>query len=481
MATPWSRCLAALVLLLASASARGQFATPQAPSAAIRTPQLRACGRWFLDPGGRVVLLRGVNLAGNAKVPPFVPVADPSDLDPLTAMGMNVVRLVFIWEAFEPTPGVYDDVYLARMRAIAEAAWARGLYTIVDFHQDGYSRFVSRGSGDGFPLWAVSSRASATTPDNGLGCRSWPLMVATDRNMHRCFADFYADSSGVRSRYLTMLRRAAAAFVSCPGVVGYDLLNEPWGDERRELAPLYRDAGAVIRSIDPAAILFLEGHITTNCGLQTRLPHPEFANTSYAPHYYNPGTIVRECWRGRTVQIDRAFSHMETKAGEWGVPLFLGEFGVPADTAHAKEYMAALYDRLDDALASGAQWNYTPGWNRHDKDGWNGEDYTILHPGGAPRPNFSERPYPRATAGIPLHFQFIEARYPRRDHALDFAWDHHPGRGTTEIFVPRRLFPANSALTIEGAGASYRWDAATQRLVVRASGAGVVRVRLVAG
>ena len=470
--------MAAGVLAGAGAGAGDVFPSPQRPTTARRPPVLRVSGRSFTDPDGRVVILRGINLSGGAKVPPFVALTDDSQLDRLRPFGFNTLRLVFIWEAYEPTLGGYNEAYLARLKAVARAAWARGLYVIIDLHQDGFSRYLSRGSGDGFPLWAVSPRATATTPDNGPSCERWPLLMMTDPGMHRSFTDFYADKFGVRGRYLQMVGRVAEGFADCPGVIGYDLINEPWGDERLEIGPLYRDAAAAVRAADPSAIIFVEGHASTNTGRQTRLERPTFENLAYAPHYYHPATIWNKSWRGGTAAIDRAFANMEEKAAEWGVPLFLSEFGAPADAVAAGGYTASLHDHLDENLASGAQWNYSPTWNPRDKDGWNGEDFNILDPSGSPRPNFNERPYPRKVAGTPVTFRYREATPPRRDHVLEFTWDHHPGRGVTEIFLPSRLFPRHSSPVIDGAGATCHRDETGQLLICRATRPGIVRVRL---
>ena len=86
---------------------------------------LRIAGRHFADQSGRVVILRGLNLTGDAKVPPFLPSAGPRDLDRVASLGMNVVRLLFIWEAYEPLPAQYDENYLASLCTLARDAAAR--------------------------------------------------------------------------------------------------------------------------------------------------------------------------------------------------------------------------------------------------------------------------------------------------------------------------------------------------------------------
>jgi endoglycosylceramidase len=357
------------------------------------------------------------------------------------------------------------------MRWIASECAARGLYVIVDIHQDGYSRYLSRGSGDGFPAWAISPKARLHVPDNGPGAKDWPIRMATDPGMHRSFADFYSDTNGVRTRYLLMLASVARGFADVPGVIGYDPLNEPWGHERTELAPLYADAERVIRAEDPAAILFIEGRVTTNIGLQTRLPRPSFGNVAYSPHYYKPSAIIRCGWKGHTTMIDLAFLHMRTTADAWDCPLFLGEFGVPATADRGLDYIDYLYDRLDDDLSSGAQWNYTPGWTDRDKDGWNGEDFTVLSPSGQIRPNFRPRPYPRRVAGDPIAFRY-EA------NTIEFTWCARPERGETEVFVPCAMLLPGSRLEVTPRDATFRYDQTRQVLLIQTNRTGTVTLRI---
>jgi endoglycosylceramidase len=390
---------------------------------------------------------------------------------------MNVVRMLFLWEAYEPSPGRYDEAYLEGLRRLAAEAAARGIYTIVDIHQDGYSRHASRGAGDGFPAWAISRRGTPSRPDNSPSCRLWPALMATDRTTHRSFDDFFDDVDGVRTRFLRAIDRVSFWFAATPGVIGYDLLNEPWGDERRELTPLYRDMAGVIRARHPSAILFLEGHITTNFGKGTKLTSPSFGGFAYAPHYYKPLTILLNGWRGTSLPIDHAFSQMTGQSRRWDCPLFLGEFGVPAGAKNAGAYVDAIYDRLDASLASGAQWNLTPGWDDLKKDGWNGEDFSIVDHLGSLRPNFRPRPYPRITAGTPTRFEYRQSPADG-GRALLFSWDHHPERGETEVALPDGLFRPGTRVETSPSNVVVSHDPARRAVVCRASFSGPITLRL---
>jgi endoglycosylceramidase len=420
--------VAALALVIGQRSTRAQ------------AEALHADGSYFKDERGAVVILRGLNVAGDAKVPPFRPIDDPALLDPLPAWGVNVARLLFTWEAFEPERGRYDESYFSYYRGVLDALHARGVHAIVDVHQDAFSRFATDGCGEGMPRWAVSSAVTADTPDNGPACAAWGVQFIVDTDTHRCWDDFYSDVQGVRGRYLLLLETLASRLSKHPAVIGYDMLNEPWGNEPRQIGPLYEDGARAIRGYDADALLFVSPQALTSAGQDTQLTRPGFDNFAYAPHYYDGLVITLDTWLGGS--LEEPVERMAAQARAWNVPLFVGEFGAPAQTLNGAAYVASFYEALDRRLASGAQWAFVAHWNSERKDGWNQEDLSIIDDERNLRANYSVRPYPARIPGVPTSFTLnAEA-----ERSLSLAWEHSPAQGEARLFAPRTWFAAEVAV-----------------------------------
>lgn len=418
-------------------------------SPAHAAPPLRAEGRFFRDMAGRAVMLRGVNVAGSSKVPPFTAAKDPAIFDPLPGWGLNTVRLLFTWEAYEPSEGTYDNDYIEYYVSAIRAAWARGLYVIVDFHQDAFSRFSVDGCGEGFPVWALPPDIPPDTPDNGPACASWGVKMQNDAEMLAAWDAFHADTYGAKTRYLAMLESVSTRLSDEPGVIGYDVMNEPWGDEATVLSLFHEQAAAAVRGPSPDAILFVSPAALTSAGKQTALLEPSFQNFAYSPHFYDASVVLFDSWSG--YEPDEPFSFMNGKAAEWNAPLFLGEFGAPGPAENGLAYVDMLYRRLDEGLTSGAQWVYSPDWSEEKKDGWNDEDFSIVDGQGRLRDNFRIRPFPAKVAGTPTLFRVTVASDPK-DSQIELSWDADPEAGATEIFVPREAFFGSAPITIETTG-----------------------------
>jgi endoglycosylceramidase len=426
---------------------------------------LHAEGGFFRDSTGAVVILRGVDAAGNSKVPPFTPLADPRTLDPLPGWGFNVLRLLFNWEAYQPdAPDVFDDAYLGYYQSVVAAAASRGLYVIVDFHQDAFSRYAEKGCGEGFPKWALPPTVTAATPDNSAACANWGQAMYGDPDLQASWDAFYADSYGVRTRYLAMIARVADSLKNDFNVVGYDLLNEPYGDEKTQIGPLYADAAKAIRAVDPDALLFVSPAGVTSAGNSSNLDKPAFGNFAYSPHYYDPTLFLFHGWGGSDETM--VFADMTGTAQRFGAPLFLGEFGATPATDLVDAYLGTMATRLDEALASSAQWVYTPGWTPAAKDGWNAEDFSIVDDHGELRANFRPRPYARRIAGTPTSLTVSDLADAQKN-TLALTWQNDPGAGATELFVPAAYFGGHAIVYVDEGG-----SCATDGDIVRCSVSG---------
>jgi endoglycosylceramidase len=446
-------------------------------AAHVQAQTLHTAGGFFRDAQGAVVVLRGLNVAGDAKVPPFQPIDDARLFDDFPRWGVNVVRLLFTWEAFEPTRGTYNDSYFDYYLGVVDALHARGVRVIVDVHQDAYARFVMDGCGEGFPEWAVSPNVTKKVPDNGPNCSSWGIKLVLDKDMHRAWDDFYADVDGVRTRYLALLDTLATRLGSHPAVIGYDMLNEPWADELTQLAPLHEDGARVLRAKDPDALLFLSPQALTSSGQDTKLPPPSFHGFAYAPHYYDASVVEAHAWPGGT--LSDPVERMAKQAQSWQVPLLIGEFGAPADTTDVADYMDAFYHELDARFASATQWSFVAHWTNELKDGWNTEDFSIVDAQGAPRMNYRVRPYAARISGEPGSFEVDDTVA----LTVTLAWKHVPAQGATRMFAPRALFKGDvAAETVGKLDCNYEDDwlhvrctsahAGDKRLVLRACKAG---------
>ena len=65
-----------------------------------------------------------------------------NDLAQMRALGFNFVRLGLSWSQLEPTPGTYNPTYLNRIAQVVGWARQQGIYVLLDMHQDAYSRFT---------------------------------------------------------------------------------------------------------------------------------------------------------------------------------------------------------------------------------------------------------------------------------------------------------------------------------------------------
>lgn len=386
----------------------------------------------FVDRDGATVVLRGFNLSQQHKLPPFRPNNDPQLFQKLAAKGVNVVRLQFNWEAYELSPGVYDDSYLDYYAGVSARAAASGVYVIVDIHQDAFSRWTLDGCGEGFPRWAIPAGTRLSEPDNGSKCWFWPLRVMAERReIEAVFNAFYTPGNPARERYLVLLERLAQRFADQPHVIGFDLLNEPLGDAGL-LAQLYLDGIERVRRHDPDAIAFVEPEMLTGSGLETtKLARMPISNLAFAPHYYD-ATIYASVWLGGRYEPVAARNRELAKT--WGAAVLLGEFGTPSFLL-APNYIKMIYDDLDNFGDSATQWSWTPEWTPQNLDGWNREDLSVVDDKGRLRNNYRERPYARRTAGAYGNFKVSFAGLFNPASAR-FRWSHNPAQGTTEIFVP---------------------------------------------
>ena len=132
----------------------------------IRFPQLQQVttvkDKWFLDEDGRVRMFRGFNSVKKEWPWYDEQMLNDTKLDFYKEWGFNVVRLGVMWTGVEPQQGIYNESYISILENIIEKLSKRGIYVILDLHQDVLSSRYD--TYDGIPLWLLDMLPPPSKP-----------------------------------------------------------------------------------------------------------------------------------------------------------------------------------------------------------------------------------------------------------------------------------------------------------------------------
>ena len=232
-----------------------------------------------------------------------------------------------------------------------------------------------------------------------------------------------------------------------------------------------------IQEADRPLLFFIEG---IPSGEHPSWGREESQNVINAFHHYDGLTLFMKSFRpwltmdqktGRIIlgrkKTAALYSAKLAQARAWArdhmgdMPCLLGEFGLPFDMNNKKAYktgdyslheeaLSLYYNAIDENLLSSTIWNYTADNTHEDGDHWNGEDLSIVsrnqRSGVEPRAIGGWlRPYPMATAGIPLEFS-----WDREKTIFRFRYRADAGvTAPTEIFLPSKWFGENLSVSVK--------------------------------
>ncbi|WP_158587916.1 cellulase family glycosylhydrolase [Actinomadura logoneensis] len=451
--------------------------------------------RQITDGQGRTLVLRGLNTSSDAKGASGLPwierrnvVAERQNL------GSNVVRYVLQWKNIEPSPGRYDERHLDEIAR--RVAWYRqqGIHVVLDMHQDIYGPYACKGAGDGAPAWATITDGLPCTPQD-----PWVLTYLQPAVL-RAYDHFWNNTGKhpeLMQRYVAMWKHVAARFAKDPAVLGYDLMNEPFGGSKQfgsfegpVLTPFYQRITNAIRQVDrekwvfvePQALGVNEGFGTSlgqvrdprvraaaakllqqnaqrsGTGL-TRLSDPS-SRIVLAAHFYPGGVDIGGGYTGvmkALVQGEFVLwrQNMTAAAKRLNAPLWVGEIGgMDFSQPGAADFTRDWLSMADDLRVGWAYWSNDPSAKG------SSETYAPLDREGTLTQvgKVMARPFPRAVAGVPTKISAGSGTF-------TVTWRSSRGvSGPTEIWLPATVFPGTPK--VKATDRTHRWDPANRILSV---------------
>lgn len=366
-------------------------------------PAVREVDGRLLGPDGRQLLLHGLNARvagifdvsfddGRTALEPIPPFTAEDCAFLSRELGANLLRLPINWSGVQPEEGSWDEAYLDGVVAVVDACEAAGVLTLVDLHQDAYSKEIGE---DGAPLWAIEP-----PPEELL---EGPLDDLTQRRTSaqvlQAFGSLFANTRGLADAYAEMAAHVATRLAGHPGVVGLELMNEPVVFDDDALADFHDRVAAAVRAEAPDLLLAFEPDALRNHTDADPVAHPlPYDDSAYAPHIYTQ--VFTNGWASEDPSvIQQSVAGAAEEAQAHGAALLVGELGHDPRTETGQAWITTSLDALDTVQASWAFWLYEEwsqgGWGLYDV-GTDGASRGALRTEAV---RLLARPYPQAVDG----------------------------------------------------------------------------------
>ncbi len=183
----------------------------------------------LVDELGRERIFNGINMVYKGKengdgTKDYKPDWTDETFASFKKFGINIIRLGLIWDAIEPECGKYYDEYLDMMVSYAEMCEKYGIYYYLDMHQDLYSARFS----DGAPDWATITDSYKYREPKFIWAEGYFISKAVHRACDNFWNNTPINGRGLQEHYCDMWKHVAEKFSGRPGLLGFDVMNEPY-------------------------------------------------------------------------------------------------------------------------------------------------------------------------------------------------------------------------------------------------------------
>ncbi|MEL4359374.1 MULTISPECIES: cellulase family glycosylhydrolase [unclassified Luteococcus] len=451
--------VAALAVALTATGPLAWGAEPQPVPSPSPVERPHTTGRWIVDAQGRVLLPVGTNVMNKDGdyLPESIGFGD-DDAAFLAEQGFTSVRLGFSWRGVEPNPGQYDRAYLAALKQTIATFHRHGVSVLLDSHQD---MVAPAFEGNGFPDWAALTDGWPNTIKAG-----FPNNQFFNVALQHVYDNLHANKPGpggvgLADRYAAMWAEVARTVRDSPGVIGFDLYNEPWpgtnwvgcltpGPCQRkdaDLSSFQQKATQAIRATGDPTPVFAEPFSLFNQGSQTNL-RVNGTNVGLSFHVYCPMQQMNGPYGNCLPQDKRVFANAESRSTALAQPSLLTEFGNTKDAT-------TLRTQSDLAMRNRMGWYY---WEYSRGEARNTIVADMSKPPEGNNVDWGKLDHlvvmrPEAVAGIPQEYSYDRDRGVfRLTWSTELADGGRAAAGAiTTISVPRRTAPQGYTVSVQGA------------------------------